>query len=156
MTRMIHVETDRSFSPDEYAELMAAVHWGETPRYSGATVRAALQAYHYVAHVRSETGALVGYLCAFSDGVFATFVGELVVHPCARGGGIGAALLESIESVWPGVPVYALGFRDSRAFFKRQGYSEPPRPLDVLTKLDTWPEGEAITLDGTGCQGGIA
>lgn len=156
MTRVIHAETDRSFTPEEYAELMAAVHRDETSRYSGATVRAALQAYHFVAHVRSETGVLVGYLCAFSDGVFATFVGELVVHPCARGGGIGAALLESIESVWPGVPVYALGFRDTRTFFERQGYSEPPRPLDVLTKLDTWPEGEAITLDPNGDQGGIA
>ncbi|GEM_PF-869539 len=149
MTRDIHVETDRSFSPEAYAELMAAVHRDETSRYPGATLRAALQAYHFVAHVRSEAGVLVGYLCAFSDGVFATFVGELVVQTRARGGGIGAALLESIESVWPGVPVYALGFRDTRAFFERQGYCEPPCPLDVLTKLDTWPEGDAITLDAS-------
>ncbi len=156
MTRVIHVETDRSFSPDEYAWLMAAVHRDEPSDYPAVAVTTALQSYHFIGHVRDEVGLLVGYLCAFSDGVFATFVGELVVHPCARGRGVGAALLEAVESAWPGVPVYALGFRDTRAFFERQGYTEPPRPLDVLTKLDTWPEGEAITLDATGDQGGIA
>jgi GNAT superfamily N-acetyltransferase len=149
MTRVIHVETDRSFSPDEYAELMAAVHWGEASDYTAVSVTAALQAYHFVGHVRDEAGMLVGYLCAFSDGVFATFIGELVVHPSARGNGVGAALLEAVESGWPGVPVFALGFRDARAFFQRQGYSHPPRPMEVLTKLDTWPVEEGITLEAS-------
>lgn len=147
MTRETHVETDRSFSPGEYAELMAAVHQGEPSDYPTVTITAALESYHFIAHVRDEAGLLVGYLCAFSDGVFATFVGELVVHPCARRKGVGAALLEAVESAWPGVPVFAIGFRDARGFFIRHGYSEPPRPLDVLTKLDTWPEGEGITLE---------
>ncbi|MDZ7788672.1 MAG: GNAT family N-acetyltransferase [Halofilum sp. (in: g-proteobacteria)] len=149
MTRVIHVETDRSFGPAEYAELMAAVHWGEPEDYSAANITAALQAYHFIGHVRDEAGLLVGYLCAFSDGVFATFVGELVVHPSARGSGVGAALLEAVESAWPGVPVFAIGFRDARGFFYRQGYTHPPRPIEVLTKLDTWPVGDAITLEAS-------
>lgn len=149
MTRVIHVETDRSFSPDEYAELMAAVHWGEPTDYPAATVAAALRSYHFIGHVRDEAGLLVGYLCAFSDGAFATFVGELVVHPCARGTGVGAALLEAVESAWPGVPVFAIGFRDARGFYYRQGYSHPPRPIEVLTKLDTWPMEDGITLEAS-------
>lgn len=149
MTRVIHVETDRSFSPGEYAELMAAVHWGDPGEFPAASVTAALQAYHFIGHVRDEAGLLVGYLCAFSDGVFATFVGELVVHPSARGTGVGAALLEAVESAWPGAPVFALGFRDARGFFYRQGYTHPPRPMEVLTKLDTWPVGDAITLEAS-------
>lgn len=144
MTRIVHVETDRSFAAAEYAELMAAVHWGEPADFPAASVNAALEAYHFVAHVRDEVGLLVGYLCAFSDGVFGTFVGDLVVHPAARGTGVGAALLEAVEAAFPRVPVFVLGFRDARAFFAQQGYTDPPRPLDVLTKLDTWPEGGEI------------
>lgn len=147
MARVIHVETDRSFSLGEYADLMAAVHWGDASVYSAATVAAALQSYHFVAHVRDKAGLLVGYLCAFSDGAFATFVAELVVHPHARGTGVGAALLGAVESAWPGVPVFAIGFRDARGFFYRQGYSHPPRPMEVLTKLDTWPVEDGITLE---------
>jgi GNAT superfamily N-acetyltransferase len=128
---------------------MAAVHWGEPEEFLAASVTAALQAYHFIGHVRDEAGLLVGYLCAFSDGVFATFVGELVVHPSARGTGVGAALLEAVESAWPGVPVFALGFRDARGFFYRQGYTHPPRPMEVLTKLETWPVGDAITLEAS-------
>ncbi len=149
MTRVIHVETDRSFTAGEYAELMAAVHRGEPADYPAATVTAALQAYHYIAHVRDEAGLLVGCLCAFSDGVYATFVGELVVHPHARGAGAGSALLEAVESAWPGVPVFAIGFRDTCGFFYRRGYTQPPRPLEVLTKLDTWPVEDGITLEAS-------
>ena len=74
-------------------------------------------------------------------------MGELAVHPGARGSGVGAALLEAVESAWPGVPVFAIGFRDARGFFYPQGYTQPPRPMEVLTKFDTWPVGDAITLE---------
>lgn len=143
MTRVIHVETDRSFSPEE---LMAAVHWGQPQDYPLSAVAATIESYHFIGHVRDGAGMLVGYVCAFSDGVFATFVGELVVHPAAQGSGVGAALLDAVEAAYPGVAVFALGFRDARGFFAAQGYSAPPRPIEVLTKLATWPATEDITL----------
>lgn len=124
---MNHVETDRSFTADEYTELMAAAHRGEPGDFPATSVNAALEAYHFVAHVRDEVGLLVGYLCAFSDGVFGTFVGDLVVHPGAQGTGVGAALLDAVEAAYPRVPVFVLGFRDARGFFEAQGYTTPPR-----------------------------
>lgn len=145
MNQVVHVETDRSFTAEEFAELMAAVHWAEPDEFPPGNVETALDAYHFIGHARDETGLLVGYLCAFSDGAFATFVGDLVVHPSARGAGVGGALLDAVEGAFAGVPVFVLGFRDARGFFEAQGYTSPPRPLDVLTKLTTWPEGEEIT-----------
>ena len=148
---VFHVETDRSFTCDEYAQLMASVHWREPEDYPAASVAAALHTYDFVGHVRSESGVLVGYLCAFSDGVFATFVGELVVYPTFQGNGVGAALLNAVEAAFPGVPVFVLSYRDTHGFFAAQGYTPPPRPIEVLTKLSTWPALGEITLQsGTG------
>lgn len=147
MTRDIHVETDRSFTPTEYAELMAAVHGCDPAAYPESSVTTALSAYHFVGHIRDAAGMLVGHACAYSDGVFATLVGEIVVHPRAQGGRLGAALLDAVEATWPGVPVFALGFADSLGFYAACGYTRPPRPVEVLTKLDTWPPRADIVLE---------
>lgn len=136
MTRDIRVRTDRSFDADEYIELMTAIRWADPGDYDPTDVRAALEAYHFIGHVRDEIGVLVGYVAAFGDGVFNAFVGELAVHPSARGRGVGARLLEAVEAAFPGVPVFILAFRDSRGFFLRNGYTPTAQPVEVLAKLN--------------------
>ncbi len=130
------VATDRSFDIDEYLELMAAVRWGESAATDVADVAAALEAPHFVGHVRDELGQLVGFVSAFSDGVFATFVNELAVHPGAQGAGLGSQLLNAVEAAYPGVPVFAVGFRDARRFFLSRGYTYPAQPLEIYAKLN--------------------
>ncbi len=130
------VATDRTFDIDEHIELMASVHWGEPADYDRTAVAAATRAPHFVGHVRDDLGRMVGYVSAYSDGVFATFVNELVVHPSAQGGGVGAHLLDAVETAYPGVPVFAVGFRESRGFFLHRGYTFPARPLEVYAKLN--------------------
>jgi len=86
--------------------------------------------------VRDEVGQLVGFVSAFTDAVFATFVNELVVHPGAQGAGVGSQLLDAVEAAYPGVPVFAVGFRDARRFFLRRGYTYPAQPLEIYAKLN--------------------
>jgi len=136
MSAPLPVASDRSFDVDEYLELMAAVRWGENVDASRGDVAAALQAPHFVGHVRDDLGQLIGFVSAFSDGVFATFVNELVVHPCAQGGGVGSQLLEAVEAAYAGVPVFAVGFREARSFFLQRGYTYPAQPLEIYAKLN--------------------
>ena len=135
MSTATRIFTDRSLEPGEYIELVVAVH-GHVIAEDTASVQAALDAYHLVAHARDELGVLVGTVCAFSGGVFATFVGELVVHPGAPRRGVGGRLLDTVERAWPGVPVFALGFRDARRFFLGQGYTLPAPPMEIFARLN--------------------
>ncbi len=140
MSRPYPVATDRSFDVDEYLELMTAVRWGDSAAANHADVAAALAALHFVGHVRNELGQLVGFV---SDGVIATFVNELVVHPGAQGAGVGSQLLEAVEAAYPGVPVFAVGFRDARRFFLRRGYTYPAQSLEIYAKLNARAEASA-------------
>ena len=139
MRDALPVRTDRSFSAEEYIDLMTAAQWGDAADYDPATVEAAREAYHFVGHVRNEDGVLVGCCCAFSDSAFATFVVQLVVHPFVQGRGIGASLLEAVERAYPGIPVFALGFREARGFFLRKGFTIPSKAIEVFARLNARP-----------------
>lgn len=140
MAAPVTVETDRSIDPSEYVELLEATGWGDAYAYDPAAVEAAIASYHFVGHVRDGLGTLVGYVCAFSDGAFATFIGELLVHPSAQRRGVGGQLLEAVEARFEGVPVFVIGTHDARRFFLRQGYTPPSTPLEILAKLNAWRE----------------
>jgi GNAT superfamily N-acetyltransferase len=99
-----------------------------------------------VAHVRGAVKQSVGYLCASSDGVFASFVGDLVVHPSARGSGVGGALVDAVEARFPGDTPVRDRLPRWRGFLEHHGYTHPPRLLDVLTEFTTRAEGGAIRL----------
>ena len=77
----VQVHCDKRISPAEFASLMASVGWGAEGDYDPELVRQSIEHYPFVAHARTEDDALVDYVSAFSDGVFSTFIGELVVHP---------------------------------------------------------------------------
>lgn len=124
------ISADRNIAAAEYAALMEAVGWGSG--YSDEIVQRSLNAYPFVAHARSPSGKLVGYVSAFSDRAFSTMLGELVVHPEAQRKGIGRSLLSAVESAFPGVPVYVKPLGQAKHFFLACGYRVPSVEMQVL------------------------
>lgn len=125
---------NRNVGAAEFIELMTAVGWGSAADYQPSDIPGSLAAYPFICHARDASGRLVGYVSAFSDGAFSTFIGELVVHPDARGMGVGGELLRRVELRYPGVPIYAMAFDDAREFFLKRGYRIPKRPMSVVSK----------------------
>ncbi|MHB1532837.1 GNAT family N-acetyltransferase [Acidithiobacillus sp.] len=130
----VQVHCDKRISPSEFASLMASVGWGAEGDYDPGLVRQSIRTYPFVAHARTEDDALVGYVSAFSDGVFSTFIGELVVHPKFQRQGVGTQLLQAVESNNAGVSIYAKPFTDQQGFFLRNGYCLPKRAMSVVSK----------------------
>lgn len=114
---------------------MASVGWGNEADYDPASIQRSLAAYPFVVYARDEAGQLVGYVTAFSDGAFSTFIGELVVRPEAQRRGLGSALLQRVEEQYPGIPVYVQSFADVEGFFQRRGYRARKRPQSVMFKM---------------------
>lgn len=126
------IHKDKQIAAREYSLLMESVGWGSD--YSDQLVSRSIAAYPFVAHARSETAALLGYVSAFSDRAFSTLIGELVVHPEVGKEGIGRALLTAVEQEFPGVPVYVKPFDTALGFFLACGYRAPAREMRVLFK----------------------
>ena len=69
----------------ELATLLEAAGYGARAGHlAAALVDHALATYTFVAHARDADGRLAGYVGAFSDGAFATFIAALVTHPDDR------------------------------------------------------------------------
>lgn len=126
------IHTDKNISAVEYVSLMESVGWGSN--YEEEVVLRSLSAYPLVAHARSRSGLLLGYVSAFSDHAFSTVLGELVVHPTAQRQGIGRALLTVVEQEFYGVPIYVKPLGAARAFFLACGYRVPTVDMQVLFK----------------------
>jgi GNAT superfamily N-acetyltransferase len=117
--------------PEELSALYLAVGWGE---HVAAQLQCSVEAYPFVAHARTESGALVGYVSAFSDGVFSTLLGELIVHPAHQRQGIATELLARVEAKFPNAPVYIKALGEAKYFFTACGYKAPKAELTVLFK----------------------
>jgi len=128
---------DKSIAPAEFANLLASVGWGEEAAYDAAAIEHSLASYPVVAHCRDASGLLVGYVSAFTDGVFSTFIGELVVRPSHQRRGVGSALLAQVLEKCRGVPIYAMPFRDTEPFFLERGFQMPKRPMSVVSTRNT-------------------
>jgi GNAT superfamily N-acetyltransferase len=123
---------NKEVSTQEFSSLMESVGWGSD--YSEELVQRSLAAYPFVAHARSDSGVLWGYVSAFSDRAFSTMLGELSVHPEAQRKGIGRALLSAVETEFTGVPVYVKPLGEAKHFFVACGYRVPAIEMQVLFK----------------------
>jgi GNAT superfamily N-acetyltransferase len=123
---------NKEVSTKEFSTLMKSVGWGSD--YSEEQVQRSLAAYPFVAHARSDSGVLWGYVSAFSDRAFSTMLGELAVHPEAQRKGIGHALLSAVETEFTGVPVYVKPLAEAKHFFVACGYRVPAIKMQVLFK----------------------
>lgn len=126
--------TDKSVQITELIDLVVSVGWGAENDYDASDFQRSLAAYPFIVYARNLRGRLVGYLSAFSDGAFSTFIGELFVHPGVQGTGIGTELLRRVAQRYPGVPIYAAPFDEARDFFLKRGYRIPKRPMTILSK----------------------
>lgn len=133
------VFTDKNIQSMEIANLMASVGWGVEDAYDNQAIGESLSTYPFIAHCRDSAGLLIGYVSAFSDGAFSTFVGELVVRPEFQRKGIGTELLRLVVERYSGIPIYATPFEDTREFFLEQGFRVPKRAMSVVSKRDALP-----------------
>ncbi|HEX5338517.1 MAG TPA: GNAT family N-acetyltransferase [Gallionella sp.] len=127
------IHADKNIAPAELANLLAAVGWGDETDYQPEILLRSMAAYPLVAHCRDASGLLVGYVTAFTDGAFSTFIGELVVRPQFQRRGIGSALLELVVEKCRGVPIYGTPFEDTRDFFLARGFQAPQRAMSVVS-----------------------
>ncbi|HZW24143.1 MAG TPA: GNAT family N-acetyltransferase [Gallionella sp.] len=132
-THGFEIHADKNIEPAELANLMASVGWGDETDYRPEVLLRSMAAYPLVAHCRDASGQLVGYVTAFTDGAFSTFIGELVVRPQFQRQGIGSALLEVIVEKCRGIPIYGTPFEDTREFFLARGFQEPKRAMSVVS-----------------------
>ncbi|VXC25021.1 GNAT family N-acetyltransferase [Pseudomonas sp. 9Ag] len=124
----------KSVDPEELNTLFVDVGWGQN---STEQLQQSIDAYPFVAHARIDTGLLVGYVSAFSDEVFYTMLGELLVHPNYQRQGIAANLLARVEARFPSAPVYIKALGEAKSFFVAHGYKSPSTGLTVLFKSAT-------------------
>jgi GNAT superfamily N-acetyltransferase len=130
------VVCNKEITLGEFAWLMESVGYDRAGHYAAEVFEHSLAAYPFVAHARDAGGRLVGYISAFSDGAFSTFVGELLVHPHAQRRGVGTRLLEAVEARFAGVPVIVHPSLNVQAFYLARGYRRPAPSMAAFSQLD--------------------
>jgi len=133
LKRAAQIRAGKDIVAKELDNLRCSVAWGVTG--SSAEVERSMEAYPFVAHARNSEGDLVGYVSAFSDGVFTTMLGELLVHPDYQRRGIGSALLKQVEQRYPGIPVEVRCSGEQLAFFLRRGFLSRGRRVQLVSKM---------------------
>lgn len=115
----------------ELAKLLEAAGWGANVLDE---LQTSVAAYTETVCARTSSGVLVGYVSVFSDGVFTTMFGEVIVHPDFQRQGIGRALFQAVERRFPRAPMYVKALGDSRSFFEAIGFKSSATPQAVLFK----------------------
>ena len=113
---------------DELADLREQMGWG---RISTAAAAQSLRGALHTVGVRDAAGRLVALGRLVGDGVLTFYVADIMVHPDARGQGLGdrlmAALREYIDAhAAPGATVAVLAAPGRASFYERHGFTACP------------------------------
>lgn len=137
MMKNFHFSKDKTkVQAQEVIELFVAVGWGTVSSYTPAMVARSLEAYPLIVTARNVENKLIAYASVFSDSMFTTMMGELVVHPNYRKCGIGRRILEIIEQEYPDVGFYIKTFEENTPFFEHCGFTRSSKMV-VLSKVTT-------------------
>ena len=135
MDHPFDILTDRQVNPSELEALAIAAGVRATSFHDHWAVRRSAAAYPFIAYARDPEGRLAGYITAFSDGAFSTFVGDLIVRPDARLKDLGLDLLHLVEETYPGVPVLLRPFDNAhQVFFEYTGIILRAPAVEVDTR----------------------
>lgn len=118
-------------SAHELANLLEAVGWGVNALDA---LQTSIATYTETVCARDVDGVLVGYVSVFSDGVFTTMFGEVVVHPEHQHQGIGRDMFQAIEKRFPNAPMYVKTLGTSEKFFQAIGFRTSVKPQAVMFK----------------------
>lgn len=124
------IQCERPTAP-ELAKLLEAAGWGVNALDALET---SIAAYTETVCARTDNGLLVGYVSVFSDGVFTTMFGEVVVHPDFQRQGIARAMFQAVERRFPRAPMYVKALGHSRHFFEAIGFKSSATPQFVMFK----------------------
>lgn len=82
--------------------------------------------WRVVGAYRGDTGAMVGFARAFSDGVALAYLADVFVLAEARGVGLGKALIRTMIDEGPGADFrWMLHTRDAHRLYRNFGFREP-------------------------------
>jgi len=106
---------------EEFKSLFDETGWGEWPLSRFETALAGSWA---VCSARDEAGNLVGMGRIVSDGAMHAFIADMIVSERARGGGIGALILERLvtEARSHGFMVKLFAADGRAGFYERNGF----------------------------------
>jgi GNAT superfamily N-acetyltransferase len=113
-----------SVRPKELMQLWASVDWCEENDYAPQTVRAAIRNTTLLISARNQYGELIGMARVMSDGVFSTWLAELIVHPDYQSLGVGKRLVKAVRDYYDDTSIVLETFQWNRKFFKKCGFKE--------------------------------
>jgi GNAT superfamily N-acetyltransferase len=105
--------------------LSTEAYWGRsrTREQLEAQVRAA---WRVVGAYEKDTGRMVGFARAFSDGVMSAYLADVFVVGEARGHGVGKELVAEMIDRGPGASMrWMLHTNDAHGLYRRFGFGDP-------------------------------
>lgn len=119
--------------------LTTEAYWGTWRR--DADVDACIDgSWRVVGAYRRDTGALVGFARAVSDGVGFAYLADVFVLPEARGAGVGTGLVRTMIDEGPGADFrWTLFTNDAHGLYRKFGFSEPDDTAMVRAAGDLQP-----------------
>lgn len=104
------------------------------PAVSLGTARQCIHQACFVGSARDTDGGLLGLVRVVGDGVLTFYVADLMVHPDARGRGVGDELMKRLvgylrANAAQGATVALVPLSGRESFYERHGFSAAPRKV---------------------------
>lgn len=125
MTFVLSTDKDRVDRDWLWTELSTKVYWAKWRTRDD--VEAQLDnAWRIVGAYDAQTGAMVGYARAFSDGVAIAYLADVYVHESARGRSLGKAIVREMVDGGPGATFrWMLHTSDAHGLYEQFGFAGP-------------------------------